>query len=32
MIAAACLVGDVNLLAIQAAGELSKSHGQIKRG
>ncbi len=32
IVAAACLVGDINLLAIQAAGELSKSHGQIKRG
>lgn len=32
IIAATCLVGDINLLAIQAAGELSKSHGQIKRG
>ncbi len=32
IIAATCLVGDVNLLAIQAAGELAKSHGQIKRG
>lgn len=32
IVAAACLVGDINLLAVQAAGELSKTHGQIKRG
>ncbi len=32
IVAAACLVGDLNLLAIQSAGELSKTHGSIKRG
>jgi len=32
VVAATCLVGDVNLLAVQAAGELSKCHAQIKRG
>ena len=32
IVAAACLIGDLNLLAIQAAGELSKTHGSIKRG
>ena len=32
IIAATCLVGELNLLAVQAAGELSKSHGHIKRG
>ncbi|MBI4015161.1 MAG: hydroxymethylglutaryl-CoA reductase [Candidatus Aenigmarchaeota archaeon] len=32
IIGAACLIGDLNLLAIQAAGELSKTHGSIKRG
>lgn len=32
VVAAVCLAGDLNLVAAQAAGELSKSHGGIKRG
>jgi len=32
IVAAVCLVGEINLLAVQAAGELSRSHGSIKRG
>jgi hydroxymethylglutaryl-CoA reductase (NADPH) len=32
IVAGACLAGELNLLAAQAAKELSKSHGSLKRG
>jgi len=32
VVAAACLASDINLLAIEAAGELAKTHGKLKRG
>ncbi len=32
VVAAACLAGEINLIAIQAAGQLAKAHGEVKRG
>ncbi|MDI6825865.1 MAG: hydroxymethylglutaryl-CoA reductase [Candidatus Aenigmarchaeota archaeon] len=32
VVAAACLASEINLHAIEAAGELSKTHGSLKRG
>lgn len=32
VVAAACLASEINLLAIESAGELAKTHGKLKRG
>ena len=32
VVAAACLASETNLLAIESAGELAKTHGKLKRG
>lgn len=32
VVAAACLASEINLLAIQSAGELASTHGSLKRG
>jgi len=32
VVAGACLASDINLIAIEATGELAKTHGELKRG